>query len=141
MRIGRSMHSAGFCVPFPVTGIVDALAPALVTRNSIGDASAARLVLAAGDNSERLHSGASFAALCGVMVVPASSGKVTRHRLGRVVDRAADSALDIVAIGRLRTDRRTLSCISPRLAEGHCKLVAIGWLKRCIARAVFFLIS
>ena len=87
-----------------IAAIVDELAPALVTRNSIGHASAAQLLLTAGDNSERLHSEASFAALCGVSPVPASSGKTTRHRLNRGGDRAANSALHIIAIGRLRTE-------------------------------------
>ena len=102
-----------------IAAIVDELAPALVTRNSIGHASAAQLLLTAGDNSERLHSEASFAALCGVSPVPASSGKTTRHRLNRGGDRAANSALHIIAIGRLRTDPRTKSYIAKRIAEGH----------------------
>jgi hypothetical protein len=34
-----------------------------------------------GDNPERLGSEASFASLCGVSPVEASSGKVVRHRL------------------------------------------------------------
>ena len=117
-----------------IAAIVDELAPALVTRNSIGHASAAQLLLTAGDNSERLHSEASFAALCGVSPVPASSGKTTRHRLNRGGDRAANSALHIIAIGRLRTDPRTKSYIAKRIAEGHSKLEAIRCLKRYIAR-------
>lgn len=124
-----------------ITAIVDELAPALVTRNSIGHVSAAQLLLTAGDNSERLHSEASFAALCGVSPVPASSGKITRHRLNRGGDRAANSALHIIAIGRLRTDPRTKSYIAKRIAEGHSKLEAIRCLKRYIAREVFSLIS
>lgn len=124
-----------------IAAIVDELAPALVTRNSIGHASAAQLLLTAGDNSERLHSEASFAALCGVSPVPASSGKTTRHRLNRGGDRAANSALHIIAIGRLRTDPRTKNYIAKRIAEGHSKLEAIRCLKRYIAREVFSLIS
>lgn len=124
-----------------IAAIVDELAPALVTRNSIGHASAAQLLLTAGDNSERLHSEASFAALCGVSPVPASSGKITRHRLNRGGDRAANSALHIIAIGRLRTDPRTKSYIAKRIAEGHSKLEAIRCLKRYIAREIFSLIS
>lgn len=124
-----------------IAAIVDELAPALVTRNSIGHASAAQLLLTAGDNSERLQSEASFAALCGVSPVPASSGKTTRHRLNRGGDRAANSALHIIAIGRLRTDPRTKSYIAKRIAEGHSKLEAIRCLKRYIAREIFFLIS
>jgi transposase len=85
-----------------IAALVDDLAPDLVSRNSIGYESAAQLLLTAGDNSHRLHSEAGFAALCGVSPVPASSGKVTRHRLNRGGDRAANSALHIIAIGRLR---------------------------------------
>ena len=90
-----------------IGAIVEELAPSLTARNSIGRESAAQLLLTAGDNSERIRSEASFAALCGVSPVPASSGKVQRHRLNRGGDRAANSALHIIAIGRLRTDTRT----------------------------------
>jgi transposase len=124
-----------------IVAIVDELAPALVARNSIGHGSAAQLLVTAGDNAERLQSEASFAALCGASPVPASSGKTTRHRLNRGGDRAANSALHIIAIGRLRTDPRTKAYIAKRVAEGHSKLEAIRCLKRYIAREVFSLIS
>ena len=124
-----------------IVAIVDELAPALVARNSIGHGSAAQLLVTAGDNAERLRSEASFAALCGVSPVPASSGKTTRHRLNRGGDRAANSALHIIAIGRFRTDPRTKAYIAKRVAEGHSKLEAIRCLKRYIAREVFSLIS
>jgi transposase len=123
-----------------IGAIVTELAPALVARNSIGNESAAQLLLTAGDNSQRIHSEASFAALCGVSPEPASSGKVTRHRLNRGGDRAANSALHIIAIGRLRTDPRTQAYIARRVREGHSKLEAIRCLKRYIAREVFGLI-
>ena len=48
---------------------------------------------------------------------PASSGKVTRHRLNRGGDRAANSALHIIAIGRLRTDPRSKTYVARRIAE------------------------
>jgi transposase len=124
-----------------IGAIVDELAPNLVARNSIGQAGAAQLLLTAGDNPERLHSEASFAALCGVSPVPASSGKTTRYRLNRGGDRAANSALHIIAIGRLRTDPRTKAYIAKRMAEGHSKLEVIRCLKRYIAREVFGVIT
>ncbi len=80
--------------------------PNLVARNSIGHIGAAQLLLTAGDNPERLRSEASFAALCGVSPVPASSGKTIRHRLNRGGDRAANSALHIIAIGRFGPIRK-----------------------------------
>ena len=124
-----------------IGAIVDDLAPELVARNSIGHTGAAQLLLTAGDNPERLRSEASFAALCGVSPVPASSGKTIRHRLNRGGDRAANSALHIVAIGRLRTDPATKAYVAKRIAEGHSKLDAIRALKRYIAREVFHIIT
>ncbi len=123
-----------------IGAIVEELAPDLVARPSIGPTSAAQLLLTAGDNPERLHSEASFAALCGVSPVPASSGKTIRHRLNRGGDRAANSALHIIAIVRLRTDPKTKAYVAKRIAEGHSKLDAIRSLKRYIAREVFTLI-
>ena len=123
-----------------IGAIVVDLAPALVARNSIGRECAAQLLLTAGDNSDRIESEASFAALCGVSPVPASSGKVSRHRLNRGGDRAANSALHIIAIGRLRTDARTKAYVAKRIAQGHSKLEAIRCVKRYIAREVFTLI-
>jgi len=123
-----------------IQAIVDELAPELVARNSIGYVSAAQLLITAGDNPERLKSEASFAALCGVSPIPASSGKTMRHRLNRGGDRAANSALHIIAIGRLRTEPRTKQYVARKIAEGHSKLEAIRCLKRYIAREVFNLI-
>lgn len=123
-----------------IRSIVDELSPELVERNSIGYGSAAQLLITAGDNPERLKSEASFAALCGVSPVPASSGKTDRHRLNRGGDRAANSALHIIAIGRLRCDARTQQYVARRIADGRSKLEAIRCLKRYIAREVFNLI-
>lgn len=124
-----------------IAKLVDELAPELIARNSIGYESAAQLLLTAGDNSGRLQSEASFAALCGVSPVPASSGKVCRHRLNRGGDRAANSALHIIAIGRLRTDARTKTYVEMRINQGHSKLEAIRCIKRYIAREVFYIIQ
>ncbi|UIK08958.1 IS110 family transposase [Neorhizobium galegae] len=123
-----------------IAAIVEDLAPDLIERNSIGHNSAAQLLLTADDNPERLRSEASFAALCGVSPVPASSGKTIRHRLNRGGDRLANSALHIIAIGRLRTDEKTQQYVARRVAAGHSKLDAIRALKRYIAREVFGII-
>jgi hypothetical protein len=69
-----ALHSAR-C--FSITAEVSSSAFQVATRNSIGYESASQLLLTAGDNSDRLQSEASLAALCGVSPVPASSGKVT----------------------------------------------------------------
>ncbi|MFG1334079.1 IS110 family RNA-guided transposase [Xanthobacter autotrophicus] len=123
-----------------IAAIVEELAPNLIERNSIGHVGAAQLLLTAGGNPERMRTEASFAALCGVSPVPASSGKTIRHRLNRGGDRSANSALHIIAIGRLRTDQRTKDFVARRIAGGHSKLDAIRSLKRYLAREVFTLI-
>lgn len=121
--------------------LVRELAPELIAGHSIGLDSAAQLLLTAGDNPERLKSEASFAALCGVSPVPASSGKTIRHRLNRGGDRAANSALHIIAIGRLRLDPKTKEYVARRVSVDHSKLEAIRCLKRYIAREVFNIIT
>lgn len=123
-----------------IGAIVRDLAPELIARPGIGLHSAAQLLLTVGDNPDRLKSEASFAALCGVSPVPASSGKVVRHRLNRGGDRAANSAIHIIAIGRLRLDQRTQDYVARRIASGSSKLEAIRCLKRYIAREVFGII-
>jgi transposase len=123
-----------------IEAIVDELAPKLVEQDSIGYQSAAQLLITAGDNPKRLKSEASFAALCGVSPVPASSGKTNRHRLNRGGDRAANSALHIIAIGRLRCDERTQEYVARRIADGLSKLEAIRCVKRYLAREIFAII-
>jgi transposase len=64
-----------------ITTAITSHTPQLLTRCGIGPDNAAALLIAAGDNPDRLHSEASFAALCGVSPREASSGKTSRRRL------------------------------------------------------------
>ncbi len=123
-----------------IAAIVDELAPELIKRNAIGYESASQLLITAGDNPQRLRSESGFAALCGVSPVPVSSGKTNRYRLNRGGDRAANSALHIIAIGRLRTDAKTKEYVARRVAEGHTKMEAIRCLKRYISREIYTLL-
>ena len=120
--------------------LVDA-APLLVQLKCVGAQSAAQLMATVGDNPERLRSEASFAMLCGVAPVPVSSGMTYRHRLNRGGDRQANSAIHIIAIGRLRTDERTKEYVAKKMSEGHTKMEAIRCLKRYIAREVYYTIK
>ena len=65
-------------------------APELLAVKGVGTDTAASLLIAAGDNPGRLDSEASFAHLCGVAPIPASSGRVVRHRLNRRGNRDAN---------------------------------------------------
>ena len=57
--------------------------PALLSAFGVGVEVASSLLIAAGDNPERMRSEASFAALCGTSPIDASSGARRRHRLNR----------------------------------------------------------
>jgi transposase len=63
--------------------LVAQAAPELLALPAVGTDHAATLLIVAGDNPQRLRSEASFASLCGVSPIEASSGKVVRHRLNR----------------------------------------------------------
>ena len=103
----------------------------------IGTENAATLLIVAGDNPQRLRSEASFASLCGVAPIEASSGKVVRHRLNLVGNREANRALYMICLARMRRDRRTQEYVARRTAEGKSKREIIRCLKRYVAREVY----
>jgi transposase len=115
--------------------------PRLLTRRGVGPDNAAALLITAGDNPHRLHSEASFAALCGVNPLEASSGKTSRRRLNRGGDRQANCALYRIAICRLRGDARTRDYLTRRITEGKTRREAIRCLKRYIAREIYQIIT
>jgi transposase len=117
--------------------LVAQAAPELVSLPGIGTDSAATLLVVAGDNPKRLKSEASFASLCGVSPIEASSGKVVRHRLNRGGNREANRALYMVCLARMRRDRRTQEYVERRTAEGKSKREIIRCLKRYIAREAY----
>ena len=117
--------------------LVTEAAPELIAIGGIGTDSAAALLIAAGDNPERLRSEATFANLCGVAPIPASSGKTIRHRLNRNGNRDANRALRTVAVVRMRWDERTQAYVEKRTAEGKSKPETIRCLKRYICREVY----
>jgi transposase len=112
-------------------------APGLVSLPAIGTNHAATLLIVAGDNPERLRSEASFASLCGVSPIEASSGKVVRHRLNRGGNREANRALHLICVARMARDRRTNEYVCRRTAEGKSKREIMRCLKRYIAREVY----
>ena len=111
--------------------------PALVEMTGIGPDSAAALLVSAGDNPQRLHSEAAFAALCGTNPIPASSGKTSRHRLNRGGDRQANAALHRAVVTRMRWHEPTKIYVERRTAEGKTKPEIMRCLKRYLARQVF----
>ena len=106
--------------------------PALLSACGVGAETAASLLVAAGDNPERMHSEASFAALCGTSPVEASSGRTVRHRLNRGGNRCANNALWRIAMVRLRFDERSIAYAARLTAEGKTRREILRCLKRHI---------
>jgi transposase len=123
-----------------MTALVASHAPELLERPGIGPDSATALLVAAGDNAQRIRGEASFAALCGTSPVEASSGMTQRRRLNRGGDRQANAALHRITISRLRWDPRTQQYLQRRLADGKTRRESIRCIKRYIARETFNLI-
>jgi transposase len=98
--------------------LVGELTPQLLARPCIGVEIAGQILVTLGDNPTRISSEASFAMLCGVAPLPASSGKTQRHRLNRGGDRQANRALHMVAISRMRTDDQTKAYVAPQDRQG-----------------------
>lgn len=117
--------------------LVAAAGPRLLALQGVGVDVAGQLLASAGDNPDRLHSEAAFAHLCGVAPIPASSGRTHRHRLNRGGDRAANNALHMITLCRLRYDPRTAAYVAKRTKDGLSKKEIIRCLKRYIAREIY----
>lgn len=96
--------------------------PTLLAMRQVGPQTAAQLLITAGENIDRMRTEATFAKLCGVAPLPASSGKSgTRHRLNRGGDRQANSMLYMVVVGRMKNHPETQTYVARRLAEDKTK--------------------
>ncbi len=116
------------------------VAPQLAAAFGIGPDIAAELLIAAGDNSNRIHSEAALAKMCGACPIPASSGKTNRHRLNRGGNRQANSALFRAVVVRMRWHQPTIAYVERRTAQGLSKREIIRCLKRYLAREIYKLL-
>ena len=121
-----------------LTRLTNDVAPALCGLPGVGTDVAGALLVAVGDNPARLRSEGSFASLCGVAPLPASSGKTSnRHRLNRGGDRLANGALWRIVVTRLRCHQPTQEYMARRTAQGMSKREIVRCLKRYVARDVY----
>jgi transposase len=111
--------------------LVVATVPELLELFGVGPDTAAALVMAAGDNPERLHSEAAVAHLCGVSPIPTGSGKKGgKFRAHEGGDRQANSSLWRIVTVRIAHDPRTQVYFECRVKEGMTKNEVIRILKR-----------
>lgn len=116
---------------------VTAINPGLMAAIGVGPTVAVQLLITAGNNPDRLHDEASFAALCGVAPVPASSGKTRRYRLSRGGDRQANHALHRIALARMSHDPTTIAYVRRHTDAGRSKKEILRKLKRAISREIY----
>jgi transposase len=115
--------------------LVNHTAPELTAVHGVGIETAATLLVAAGDNPDRLRHERGFAALCGVSPVDRSSGRQQRHHsLNRGGNRDANRAIWRIALVRMSCDPRTRAYVERRTKEGKSKKAIIRCLKRYITR-------
>ena len=120
--------------------LVEAHRPALLAEQGCGTLTAATLIgRTAG--AERFPTDAHFARQAGVAPIPASSGRVVRHRLHRGGDRQLNRALYMIAITRARIDPQTKAYLERKRAEGKTKREALRCLKRHLARRIHRLLA
>ena len=117
--------------------LVTGTAPELVARHGVGTETAGALLVAAGDNPERLRDERAFAHFCGVSPIDASSGTIVRKRLNRGGNRSANEALWRIVMVRLVSDPDTRAYMERRTKEGMSKREAIRCLKRYVARELY----
>jgi transposase len=112
-------------------------APRLLAEHGIGPETAARLLIVAGDNPDRLRSDAALAALCGASPVEASSGETIRYRLNRGGDRQGNNALWTIANIRMIHHPETRDYVARRTAQGKTTKEIRRCLMRALARRLF----
>ncbi len=120
--------------------ITTTIAPELCAAFGVGPDTAAGLLMAAGDNPQRLRNEQSWAALLGSNPINASSGKIVRHRLNRGGDRQGNSALWRIVFVRMGNDPVTKAYVERRTKEGKTKTEIMRCLKRYVARETFELL-
>ncbi|WP_083471533.1 transposase [Kibdelosporangium phytohabitans] len=135
--------------------VLEAHVPELLRRPGAGPDTAAALIITTGDNPDRAHSEASFAALCGASPIEASPGKVHRRRtqpqrrppsqrrplshrpVTPALSRPPCHARPVTpALGT-----RTQGDLARRPNQGKTRREAIRCLKRSIAHEIYSLIS
>jgi transposase len=123
-----------------IEALVAQLAPALLDEPGVGPVAAAQVLLS-WSHSGRFRSEAAFARLAGAAPIPASSGRVHRHRLDPGGDRQLNRALHTVIVSRRKNHAPTIAYIERKTREGKSVREAIRCLKRYLARHLFRLLE
>lgn len=110
--------------------LVTAMMPVLLAEPGVGPVSAAQLIVA-WSHRGRCRSEAAFAALAGVSPIPASSGRITRHRLNRFGDRRLNRALHTIVNWRMIHGHETTQHY---LTRRRAQQMTDAEIRRCLKR-------
>ena len=108
----------------------------LLAIRGVGPIVAAR-ILGETRGIRRFRSAAAFAAHSGTAPVPASSGRVQRHRLNRGGNRQLNRALYTIAMVQARWDPSARAYLDRKISEGKSATEALRCLKRHLANVVY----
>jgi transposase len=120
--------------------VVQAMGPVLLAQPGVGPVTAAQLLIS-WSHPGRLRSEAAFAMLAGVAPIPASSGRVVRHRLNRGGDRQLNRALHTIVMMREAWHEPTKQYVARRTAEGKSPREIRRCLTRAVARGLYRLLE
>jgi len=120
-----------------IARLVRLACPGLLELFGVGPEIAAIVLIAVGDNGNRLSSERAFAKVCGVAPRDASSGLQQRHRLNRGGNRQANRASHTLVVVRLRSHTPTRQYMARRLAKGKTKKEVMRCLERYAAREIY----
>ena len=116
--------------------LVDDYAPALLELPGCAALTAAKLVAEIA-GIERFSSEAKLARIAGVAPIPASSGRISRHRLDRGGNRQLNCAFHRLAVNQGKFEPRAKEYLARKQAEGKGRMEALRCLKRQLVRGVW----
>lgn len=117
--------------------VLTPILPRLLARPQVGIITAAQLLIAYGQDPDRIPTDAKFARMAGIAPIPASSGKTNRMRLHRGGNRQINKVVHMVCLGRLRNYEPAISYLQRRTTEGLSKTDAIRAMKRLVSRELY----
>jgi transposase len=135
--LARRSHAAGQQAEhyaLQITVLVRSLNKALLDEPGVGPITAAKLLVS---DPARFTSETAFARCNGTAPIPASSGKIIRHRLNRGGDRQINCAIHTIALSRSQHHPETQAYLARRTREGKTKREAMRALKRHLSRSLY----
>ena len=137
----KALHAEVVGLKKDLEALTAAAAPNLVAAFGVGPDVAGEILVAIGDNSDRVRSEAAMAKLFGACPIPAGSGVTNgRHRLNRGGNRQANAALYRTIVVRMKYHAPTIAYVARRITEGLSKREIIRCLKRYLVRELFRLL-